>query len=69
MTTAEHDKLSDINQLGSMRLSCQIVIDRDMTVKPLMTVEEQGWDDAGPEPAILVEPEPEWHPIENLEEE
>lgn len=69
MTTAEHHKLSDINQLGSMRLSCQIVIDRDMTVKPLMTVEEQGWDDAGPEPAILVEPEPEWHPIESLEEE
>ena len=66
MTKAEHDKLGDINQLGAMRLSCQIVVDRDMTVKPLMTVEEQGWDDAGPEPTIVVEPEPEWFPEEEL---
>ena len=69
MTEAEHDKLGDIDQLGNMRLSCQIVVDRDMTVEPIMTVEEQGWDDAGPEPAITVEPEPEWHPIETLEAE
>ena len=67
MTDAEHEKLGDINQLGNMRLSCQIVVDRDMTVKPLMTVSDQGWDDAGPEPAIVVEPEPEWHPIQSLE--
>jgi len=69
MTTAEHEKLSSINQFGSMRLSCQIVVDRDMTVKPLMTVDEQGWDDAGPEPSVLVEPEPEWHPIESFDGE
>ncbi len=68
MTQAEHDKLDDINQLGEMRLACQIVVDRDMTVEPLMTVEDQGWDDAGPEPAITVEPEPEWHPIETFED-
>jgi hypothetical protein len=67
MTEAEHGKLGDIDRLGNMRLSCQIVVDRDMTVEPLMTVEEQGWDDAGPEPAITVEPEPEWHPIEDLD--
>jgi len=67
MTEAEHEKLGDINQLGNMRLSCQIVVDRDMTVKPLMTVSDQGWDDAGPEPTIVVEPEPEWHPIQSLE--
>lgn len=69
MTEAEHDKLGDIGQLGNMRLSCQIVVDRDMTVKPLMTVSEQGWDDAGPDPAIVVEPEQEWHPISSLEAE
>jgi ferredoxin len=68
MTTAEYEKLGDINQLGEMRLSCQIVVDRDMTVKPLMTADDQGWDDAGPEPSILVEPEPEWHPIETLDD-
>jgi ferredoxin len=68
MTEAEYEKLTDIGQYGDMRLSCQIVVDRDMTVKPLMTVEDQGWDDAGPEPSILVEPEAEWHPVEVLEQ-
>ncbi|PSQ66579.1 MAG: (2Fe-2S)-binding protein, partial [Bacteroidetes bacterium QH_2_64_74] len=62
-----YEKLTDIGQYGDIRLSCQIVVDRDMTVKPLMTVEDQGWDDAGPEPAITVEPAPEWSPIEALE--
>lgn len=69
MTDAEYEKLTDIGQYGEMRLSCQIVVDRDMTIKPLMTVEDQGWDDAGPEPSILVEPEAEWSPIETLEKE
>jgi ferredoxin len=68
MTEAEYEKLTDIGQYGDMRLSCQIVVDRDMTLKPLMTVEDQGWDDAGPEPSILVEPEAEWHPVEVLEQ-
>ena len=66
MTEAEYEKLTDIGQYGEMRLSCQIVVDRDMTVQPLMTVEDQGWDDAGPEPSILVEPATEWYPIEKL---
>lgn len=69
MTRAEYEKLKDIGQFGEMRLSCQIVVDRDMTLEPLMTVEDQGWDDPGPEPAITVEPTPEWHPIESLEAE
>lgn len=69
MTDAEHEKLSDIDQLGEMRLSCQIVVDRDMSVEPLMTLSDQGWDDAGPEPSITVEPEPEWHPVESFDVE
>lgn len=69
MTQAEHDKLDDIGQLGDIRLSCQIVVDRDMTVEPLMTVEDQGWDDAGPEPALTVEPAAEWAPIESFQKE
>lgn len=67
MTEAEHEKLTDIDQFGEMRLSCQIVVDRDMVVEPLMTVDDQGWDDAGPDPSITVEPAPEWHPIETLD--
>lgn len=66
MTQAEYDKLSGIDQLGDYRLSCQIVVDRDMTVTPLMRVSEQKWDDPGSEPAIAVEPEAKWHPIEEL---
>jgi ferredoxin len=69
MTKAEHEKLNDIGQMGEMRLSCQIVVDRDMAIEPLMTVSDQGWDDAGPEPSITVEPEPEWHPIDTLNAE
>lgn len=68
MTEAEYDKLTDIGQFGEMRLACQIVVDRDMTVSPLMTVEDQGWDDAGPDPAVTVEPTAEWFPIEGLED-
>ncbi len=67
MTEAEYEKLTDIGQFDNMRLSCQIVVDRDMTVAPLMTVEDQGWDDPGPAPTITVEPTPEWFPIESLE--
>lgn len=69
MTDAEYEKLSDIGQLGDMRLSCQIVVDRDMTVEPLMLLEDQGWDDPGPEPALTVEPKAEWAPIETYQTE
>ena len=68
ITEAEHEKLTDIDQRGQMRLACQVVVDRDMTVTPLMTVEDQGWDDAGPETAVMVEPEAEWFPIETLDD-
>lgn len=69
MTRAEYEKLHDIDQYGNFRLACQIVVDRPMTVEPLMRASEQGWDDAGPEPAIEVEPEAEWFPIATLEAE
>ncbi len=68
MTEAEHAKLTDTGQFGEVRLACQIVVDRDMSLTPLMTVEDQGWDDAGPEPALMVEPDAEWFSIEMLEE-
>ena len=68
MTEAEYNKLTDIGRFGEMRLACQIVVDRDMMVSPLMTVEDQGWDDAGPDPAVTVEPAAEWFPIEELED-
>jgi ferredoxin len=60
MTEAEAAKLEEKGLAGDARLSCQIVLDRDMTVAPVMTLESEGWSDTGPTPADEVEPEPDW---------
>lgn len=60
MTRAEYDKLKTRDLLGEARLSCQILADHDMSLKPLMLQSEQGWSDPGPEPAPHIEPAPEW---------
>lgn len=60
MTRAEKEKLEQKELLGQVRLACQILVDRDMRVKPLMRVSEQGWPDPGPEPEATITPEPEW---------
>lgn len=60
MTEAEYEKLQDKELLGEVRLSCQIVVEHDMSVRPLMRKETEGWDDTGPEPAEEVTPIDEW---------
>lgn len=60
MTKAEKGKLREKELYGQVRLSCQIPVDRDMRVKPLMLGSEQGWPDTGPEPATEITPTPEW---------
>ena len=60
MTVAEADKLRDQGLLGEVRLACQILVEQDMEVTPLMTVEGEGWPDPGPTPTDDVEPEPTW---------
>lgn len=67
MTEAEYEKLKGQSQLEGLRLACQIVVDRPMAIEPLMLASEQGWDDAGPDPAVEVEPEAEWHTRDELE--
>lgn len=67
MTRVEYEKLEQTNALGDYRLSCQITVDRPMSVTPLMLGREMGWDDTGPEPAENVEPEAEWLEREVLE--
>jgi ferredoxin len=67
MTVAEYRLLKRRGLLGQVRLSCQLVCDRDMRVRPLMTVEDQGWPDAGPLPAPTVTPEATWYPRNELE--
>ena len=59
-TRAEYEKLKDRGLLGAVRLSCQIVVEDDMSVKPLMTVSEMGWADPGPPLDETVTPEPDW---------
>lgn len=59
MTVAERDRLKGLKDKG-IRLSCQIRVDHDMTVRVLNTLESTGLDSAGNRPAEEITPEPEW---------
>lgn len=67
MTKAEYAMLKRRGLLGQVRLSCQLLCDRDMSVRPLMTLENQGWQDTGPTPEPVVTPEARWYPKDELE--
>ena len=67
MTRAEYKRLKVRELLGQYRLACQIVVDHDMHVHAPMTVESEGWSDAGPAPDPTVTPEARWYPREELE--
>jgi len=60
MTVAERDKLTEKELLGQVRLSCQILCDHDMAVRPLMRLSTSGLPDPGPEPQVEITPTPEW---------
>lgn len=47
MGAKERDCLEEDGVLGEFRLSCQIPIDRDMTVRVLLPVREADWDNPG----------------------
>jgi ferredoxin len=66
MTRAEYDILKTRDLLGKARLSCQIVCDHDISVHPLLTLENQNWDSTGPTPETTVTPEARWFPKEQL---
>jgi ferredoxin len=70
MTEAEYNKLKQVELYGEARLSCQIVVDHDMSVTPLVTAENQpAWNgDTGPTPNTEVTPDPTTYPIIELEE-
>ena len=70
MTEAEYLKLKEREFLGKYRLSCQIVCDHDMSVRPQVTLErEPNWTDTGPPPAESVEPKAEWFRKADLEQQ
>ncbi len=60
MTQAERNKLEEKGVLGEVRLSCQILCDHEMRVRPLMLFSESGLSDPGPQPEAYITPEPEW---------
>ena len=63
MTVAEYDRLVQRELLGEVRLSCQILCDHDMAVKPLRTLSESGLPDPGPEPDSEITPPPVWRDV------
>jgi ferredoxin len=68
-TRAEFSKLHEAGLYGRYRLSCQIVCDHEMSVRPAMTLQSEGWTDTGPPPQEQVTPEAAWYPREQLESE
>jgi ferredoxin len=60
MTVAEYNKLELNDLLGEVRLSCQILTDHAMAVRPLMTVRSSNLTDPGPEPKEDITPPPQW---------
>jgi len=66
ITEAEYNWLVAEGLWGQTRLSCQIEVDRDMSVQVLDTVENHPeWKgDPGPVPSELVTPEAVWYPID-----
>jgi len=59
MTKAEKAVL-DARGLTGVRLSCQILCDHDMTVRPVMHLAGSGRADSGPTPQETITPPPEW---------
>ena len=58
MTVAEKNVLEARGLLGTVRLSCQIVCDHDMSVRAISRLAGSGRADAGHRPADAVEPQP-----------
>lgn len=59
MTVAEKEKLAE-RGLSGVRLSCQILLENDMSVRAISRLEGSGRPDPGPQPEPDIHPEPEW---------
>ena len=59
MTKAEKERL-EARGLTGVRLSCQILCDHDMAVKPVMHLAGSGRPDPGPTPEQTITPPAEW---------
>jgi len=74
-TRAEFFKLQEAGLLAAadatepMRLSCQVLVEHDMTVRVLKTKQTEGWPDTGPAVGPDLVPEPERFDRVDLEAE
>lgn len=59
MTEAERNKLAERGLTG-VRLSCQIQVDHDMTIRAISRLEGSGRADAGGTPSDDITPPPVW---------
>ena len=59
ITAAEKAKLAE-RGISEGRLSCQILVNQDMTVRAVSRLEGSGRPDPGPRPEPEIHPEPEW---------
>ena len=59
MTKAEKTKLEE-RQLSGVRLSCQILLEHDMTVRAISRLAGSGRPDPGKTPEPTIQPPPEW---------
>lgn len=67
MTAAEYAVLTARDLYGKVRLACQLVCDRNLRVRPVMTTANQDWPNTGPAPDPTVTPEARWVPRTELE--
>jgi ferredoxin len=58
-TKAEQERLA-ARGLTGVRLSCQIAVEADMSVRAISRLEGSGRPDPGPAPADEITPPPEW---------
>ncbi|GAB4396243.1 MAG: 2Fe-2S iron-sulfur cluster-binding protein [Anaerolineales bacterium] len=59
ITAAEAQKWSERSESG-YRLSCQCLVEDDMHLSVINTLQSSGLDDPGSRPADQITPEPEW---------
>jgi ferredoxin len=59
MTVAEKEKLAEKGLTG-VRLSCQCLVEQDMSVQIISRLEGSGRPDAGPPPEPTIQPEAVW---------
>lgn len=62
-TAAERDKLKERGESG-VRLSCQCLVEHDMRLRVIHTLQSTNLEDPGATPEDAITPDPEWVPLQ-----